>query len=147
MTTQSQFYVTLFRNAWRDIYEQDTHADFTVKLAQPVDLVSTSNWEEWLCEISCSSPPPPMEEETTARIYCNLISPQFLGDSTVRSMRSFDFPSSSSCLHEFRNMYYVPVELRRFQDIRIKFLTTEGLDISFEYSTTPTNVLLHFRKN
>ena len=71
MATHSHIYVTLFSNASRDIYEQNTHADFTVKLAQPVDLGSTSNWEVGLCEISCSSPP--MEEETLALIYCNLI--------------------------------------------------------------------------
>jgi hypothetical protein len=64
MATRSHFYVTLFRNASRDIYEQNTDADFTVKLAQPVDLGSTSNWELGVSEISCSSPP--MEEETTA---------------------------------------------------------------------------------
>jgi len=29
------------------------------------------------------------------------------------------FPSS--CQHEFRNVYCVPVEQRRFQDIRIEF--------------------------
>ena len=40
----------------------------------------------------------------------------------------------------------MPVEDRRFQDIRIEFLTTEGLGITFEDSTTPTKVLLHFRK-
>ena len=47
MATQSTFYVILFRNASRDIYEQNKHADFTVKLAHAVDLGSTSNWEVW----------------------------------------------------------------------------------------------------
>ena len=31
------------------------------------------------------------------------------------------------CQHEFRNVQYVPVDQRRFQDIRIEFLTTGGL--------------------
>ena len=57
MTTTSHFTVTLFSNASRDIYEQYTYADFTVKLAQPVDLVSTSSWEVGLCENWCSSHP------------------------------------------------------------------------------------------
>jgi len=56
MATQNRFYVTLFSNALRDTYEQNTHADFTVKLAQPVDLSSTSSWVVGLYEISCSSP-------------------------------------------------------------------------------------------
>ena len=50
------------------------------------------------------------------------------------------------CQHEFRNVQYVPVEQRRFQDIRIEFLTTEGLHIPFEDTTIPTRVVLHFRK-
>jgi len=79
-----------------------------------------------------------MEEETLDLIYSNLISPQFVDDVFPSSS------SSSSCQHEFRNVYYVPVEQRRFQDIGIEFLTTEGLHIPFEDSTTPTKVVLHF---
>ena len=55
MATQSYFYVTLFSNASRDIFGKNTLTDFTAKVAQPVDLDSTSNWEVGLCEISCSS--------------------------------------------------------------------------------------------
>ena len=65
-----------------------------------------------------------------------------MGNNTFRSMRPFVFPFSSICQHKFRNVYYVPVGQRRFQDIRI-----EVLHIPFEDSTTPTNVMLHFRKN
>jgi len=56
MATGSHFYVILFSNASRDIYEQNTRAYFKVKLSQPVDLGSTTTWEVGLCEISCSSP-------------------------------------------------------------------------------------------
>ena len=55
MANTSHFYVTLFSNTSRDICEQNTQADFTVKLAQSADLDSTSNYEVGLCEISCSS--------------------------------------------------------------------------------------------
>jgi len=54
---QNNFNVTLLNNASRDIYEQNKHADFTVKLAQPIDLLSTFNWEVGVCEISCSPSP------------------------------------------------------------------------------------------
>ena len=50
-------------------------------------------------------------------------------------------------LDEFQNVQYVPVEQRRFQDIRVEFLTTEGVHIPFRDSTMPTKVVLHFRKN
>jgi len=43
--TQNHIYVTLLSNASREIYEQNTHANFTVKLAQLIDLGLTSNSE------------------------------------------------------------------------------------------------------
>jgi len=141
---QNNFYVTLLSNASRDIYDQDTHADFTVKLAQPIHLGSTSKWEVGVCEISCSSSP---EGPGPVALYCNVISPQFLGDSTVRGIRAFRLYPNAMCQHEFRYVQYVPVEQRRFQDIRTEFLTTEGLHIPFADSAMPKRVVLHFRKN
>jgi len=81
----NNFYVTLLGNASRDIYEQNTHADFTVKLAQPIDLGTTSKWEVGVSELPCS----PIEGASPVLLYCNLITPQFLGDSTVRCIRTF----------------------------------------------------------
>jgi len=141
---QNNFYVTLMSTVSRDIYDLKTHADFTVKLAQPIDLGSTSKWEVGVSEISCSSSP---EGANPVLLYCNLISPQFLGDSTVRCIRTFLLYPNAMCQHEFQNVQYVPVKQRRFQDIRMEFLTTEGLHIPFEDSTMPTKVVLHFRKN
>jgi len=51
------------------------------------------------------------------------------------------------CQDEFQNLQYVPVVQRRFQEIRIEFLTTERLRIPFEGSTILTKVVLHFPKN
>jgi len=136
--------MTLPSTASRDIYEQNTYADFTVKLAKPIDLSSTSNWELGVCEISCSSCP---DRVSHVLLYSNLISPQFLGDSTVRCVRTFRLYPNAMCQHEFWNVRYVPVEQRRFQDIRIDFLTTEGLYIPYADSTIPTKLVLHFRKN
>jgi len=51
---RNHIYVTALSNATRDIYEQNTHTDFTVKLAQLGEMGSTSNWEFGVCEISCS---------------------------------------------------------------------------------------------
>jgi len=118
--TQSHFYVTLFSNDSQEVYDQNTNADFTVKLEQPIDLGSTSNWEVGISAFSCSTFP---EGANPVLIYCNPISPQFEGDSTVRSMRTFRLYPSATCQHEFLNGQYVPVEQRRFQDVRIDFLT------------------------
>jgi len=57
MATTSHFYITLLSNASRDIYKQNTHADFMEKVSQPVDLSSTSSWELGLFEITFSTPP------------------------------------------------------------------------------------------
>jgi hypothetical protein len=142
-STQKQFYVTIFSTASRDLYDQNTHADFMVKLAQPVDLGTASDWEVGVCEVSCSTSHPVV---THALIYCNLIAPQFVGDSTVRCMRTFVF-TDTSCHREFQNVHYVPVEQRRFQDIRIEVLTSDGLHTPLNDRLTPTKVVLHFRKN
>ena len=48
---QKNFYVTLLSNASRDIFEQKTHADFTVKIVQTIELGTTSKWEVGVCEI------------------------------------------------------------------------------------------------
>jgi len=141
---QNNVYVTLLSTASRDIYDLNTHADFTVKLAQSIDLGSTSKWEVGVCEISCSSSP---EGANPVLLYCNLISPHLLGDSTVRWIWTFRLYPNAMCQHEFQNVQYEPVEQRVFQDYRMEFLTTEGLHIPFEDSTMPTKVVLHFRKN
>jgi len=44
-------------------------------------------------------------------------------------------------------MYNMPIDERIFQDVRIEIMTTERLHIPFEDSSTPTNVLHHFRTN
>ena len=123
-TGQNHFYVTLLSNASRDIYEQNTHAAFTGKLAQSIDLGLTSNWEAGVCEISCSSSP---EGVNPVLLYYNLVSPQFVADRTVRCIRTFRFYPKAMCQHELRNVQYGPVQRRRFQDVRIEFLTSESL--------------------
>jgi len=115
-----------------------------VKIAHHIDLDSTSFWEVAISEISCSKSP---EGENLVLLYCNMISPLLVCDSTVRSVRTFRLYPSATCHYEFQNVQYVPVEQRRFQDIRIDFLTTYGLYIPFQDRTTPTNVVLQIRKN
>jgi len=66
---------------------------------------------------------------------------QFVCDSTVRNLRTFAFPT---CQYHSRNMYYVQ---QIFQDIRIEFMTTEGLHIPVEDRKTPTKVVLNFPKS
>jgi hypothetical protein len=151
MAPSNRFYVTLFSNASREIYDNNTHVDFTVKLSRPIYMGNSPNWQVGECELSFSSRP--MESlkavDVTpcadhAMIYCNIISPQFGGDSTVRYMRTYP---NASCRHNgFPNVQYLPVQQRQFHSIRIEFFTLEELHVLFEDSTTPRNVMLQFQK-
>jgi len=138
--------------ASRKIYKDNTLAAFTVKLAQPIDLGTDENWEVGLCEIACPPPtagtlkPVLIVGVTNVLVYCNLISQQFVGESAVRFLRSFIF-KSDLCQNVFKEVFYIPVEQRRFQDIWIAFLTLQGKRVYFKGSKNPTKVILHFRKS
>jgi hypothetical protein len=149
---QEHFYVTLFSNSSQSLFVDNTIAAFTIHLAEPVELGSTDNWAVGLCE-----PPCPLQYasgtyggvtivgDTNILIYCNLISPQFVGGELVRCLRTFITPSLH-CQHIFEIVYYLPVEKRSFQDIRIQLLMMDGKRHSFKECQTPLKVVLYFRR-
>jgi len=71
----------------RGKHPANTLAEFTIQLAQRIDLGSNDNWEVGLCEFN--SPPPksgtliPLEVVgvTNALVYCDLMAEQFLGNN------------------------------------------------------------------
>ena len=148
---RNHFYVTLFSNGSQKLYPANTLAAFTARLAQPIDLGSMDRWEFGLCEFTCH----PNEVGTFAGLdvisakiaflYCDLISPQFMGSQCVRCSRTFVLPSTY-CNNIFENLYYVPVEKRCFQDIRIQILRQRGKPPKIKASDVPTKVVLHFRR-
>jgi hypothetical protein len=44
------------------------------------------------------------------------------------------------------NVYYVPVEKRRFHTITAELMTVEGKRVPFDESKTPSKLVLHFRR-
>jgi hypothetical protein len=82
-------HVTMFSNASQKSYRNNSLAEFTVQLAQRIDLCLTVSWEVVLWEFSC--PPPasgrinPHENigTTNALVHCDLNTPQFVGVSTA----------------------------------------------------------------
>jgi len=46
----------------------------------------------------------------------------------------------------FHNIYYLPVEKKLFQDIRIELREPSGEPAALEASIIPTKVVLHFRR-
>jgi hypothetical protein len=53
MDYYNHFYITLFSNASPETYPGNTLAEFTVQLAQRIDLGSIGSWEMGLCEFNC----------------------------------------------------------------------------------------------
>jgi len=151
MEYRNNFYITLFSNASQKFHPNNKLAEFTIQLAQRIDQGSTDNWEFGLCEFSCPRQKPtnmkPIEVigETNALIYCDLITPQFVGSDYVRCLRTFIHPSKF-CEHRFNNVYYVPVQKRSFQDISILIKDIKGKNINFKAGAVPTKAVLHFRR-
>jgi len=115
-----------------------------------VELGYSENWEVGICKFSY----PPnsvgtvkhttVVSDTKGLIYCDLISPQYVRRALVRCMRTFIYPSLSG-QHVFDNVYNLPVEKRTFKSIRIEILQLTVKPVEFKSSTTPLNVVLHFR--
>ena len=75
--------------------------------------------------------------------YCDLISPQFVGSSLVRCLRKYIYPSLE-CQHKFENVYYLPVEKQKINNIRLEVLTLKGERVTVKSSKTPSRLVLHF---
>jgi len=145
------FYVTLLSNTSENLYPDNTIAAFTAELARPVDLSSSDNWEVGVCEFSYTSDSvgtfkhTTVISDTTDLIYCVLLSPHCVGRALVRCMRTFIFPSLSG-QHVFDNVYYLSVEKRTFKSIREEILQLTVKPVEFNSSTTPSDVVLYFRR-
>ena len=82
--------------------------------------------------------------DTTGLIYCDLISPQYVGKFLVRCLRTFIYPDFYA-QHIYDNVYYMPDEKRTFKNIRIEILQLSGKPVPFKSSKTPSMVVLHFK--
>jgi hypothetical protein len=142
---------SLLSNTSQKHYPSNTLSSFKVHLARPVDLGSDSRWELGVCEVSCrptnvgTNTAVTVISANNALIYCDLISPQFFGSQYVRVLRTFILPTVY-CNHSFENVYYMPVEKRRFHDIEIKILRLDGTPVKFTDSDVHEKIVLHFRR-
>ena len=78
-------------------------------------------------------------------VYCDHITPQIVGRENVRLLRTIICPTQLGN-HMFQNIYYLPIEKKLFQDIRIELRETNGEPAVLEASIIPTKVLLYFRR-
>jgi len=143
--------VTLFSKASTGLYPNNTIARFTTELAQPIELGSSYRWEVGVCEFTYppnnvgTFKPTLIVGDTTGLIYCDLISPQYVGSVVVRCLRTFIY-SDFYAQHFLDNVYSMPVEKRTFKNIRIEILQSTGKPVPFKSSKTPSMVVLHFRR-
>ena len=147
----NHFYVTLFSNASTDLYPSNTIARFTTEFLRPIEWGSSDRWEVGVGEFTYppknvgTFKPTLLVCDTTGLIYCDLISPQYVGKILVRCLRTFIYPDYYA-QHIFENVYYMPVEKRTFKNIRIEILQMTGKPVPFKSSKTPSMVVLHFRR-
>ena len=101
---EDNFYVTLFSNSSMKAYPNNSISAFRVQPAHEIVLSRKVAWEVALCEFSC---PPPKTDTiaahvvigtTKAKVYFNLICPQFVGSKKVRCLRTFINPRSTVIL-------------------------------------------------
>jgi len=100
----------LLINSSKNLYPDNTIAAITAELARPVELGSSDNWEVGVCEFTY--PPNSVGTfkhttvvgDTTGLLYCDLISPQYVGRALVRFVWTFIY-SSLSGQHVFDNVY------------------------------------------
>ena len=149
---RNQFYVTLFSKASKEVFPDNTLTAFTIHLAQPIDL-GQSDWEVGLNELSYKAPNRQLMRgklvdvisSVNMLVYCDLITPQLVGNDSVRLLRTIICPTQLGN-HLFQNIYYLPVEKKLFQDIRIELREASGEPAALEASIVPTKVVLNFRR-
>ncbi len=79
-------------------------------------------------------------------VYCNFITPQLVGDSQVRLLRTVPVTGAfSEGIHStFDRPYYLPVETTTLRVIHFELRNSEGRMLDFQ--GTRVNCYLHFRK-
>jgi hypothetical protein len=146
---EKHVYVTLFSNASQELYPTNSLSKFRVELAKPIVLNSIFDCEVGLCEFSCvpiatgTIRPSVVVGDVTALIYCNIISPQFVGGDLLRCLRTY-IQRFQACNFNFETVYYMPVEKKTFQNIHIKIVALDGTRVKYQDNDEPTKLVFHF---
>ena len=113
---RNQFYVTLFSNASKEVFPDDSLTAFKIHLDHPINLGSASDWLVGLAEVSYKAPNRQILQgavldvisSINVLIYCDLITPHFVGSDNIRLLRTIICPTQLGN-HLFQNFYYLPV--------------------------------------
>jgi hypothetical protein len=91
-------------------------------------------------------PPNMLGSISTMFVYCDIISPQIVGDVKAPLIRTISVSGVYGAVTtvDFPNIHYVDLLTRNFQSIRITIKSEAGYTIPFKYGKTI--VKLHFRR-
>ena len=137
-----------------DNFQQRLEGGVSVQFPHGIhDSPRSPDWEDGLAEVSYKAPNRQILQgalvdvvsSINILIYCDLITPQFVGSDNVRLLRNIICPTQLGN-HLFQNVYYLPVEKALFQDIHVELRVLDGEHAEFENSGIPTNIVLHFRR-
>jgi len=127
MSNQDHF-TWRYLNASQCLFEK--YAAFHCNLATPIDLGAIHRWEVGLVNIPILPRRRNNLRPRQAFIYCDMISPQYLGTSLVKCLRtSFYSTSSGHCIYD--PIFYVPVETRSFDSISFQIMNLLGQRVPY----------------
>ena len=88
-----------------------------------------------------------LEPITTIYVYCDIVTPQIVGDTSAPLLRSIPVKGKSGDLitETYTNIQYTPVQTKTFENIEILLRTDTGDPVAFERGEVVTT--LHFRQH
>lgn len=148
VTPNKEFYISLLSTNSIDRYSKNTLSSFTNHLATPIDLSSADDWQVGLVEIDCNTVKNVTNSLHLACVYTDFIKPQFIGNALTRYLRVVAMKNVAKNVQniQFKPIQYCPVDQKYLESISILIADLEGNRIQFNSSTTPTYILLHFKR-
>lgn len=142
MNIPASFYITLLSNNSLMVYEGNTLSAFSNLVNLPFSI-SKEEWEVGVTELFLNDGS--SKASTIVFIYSDIIRPRCVGDKNIRCIRIVPFKGESMC-YDFHNIEYYALEISIINDISFLISNSDGLQYSFNSSSTPNYITLHFRK-
>lgn len=79
-------------------------------------------------------------------VYTDIIKPQLIGNTFARCLRTILLIQNNEVYKSFDSIQYFPLERTNFETIEILITSQDGKAYNFLPSSTPTMLVLHFKK-
>ena len=139
----NEFYIHVCSKDSKDIYPQNTPADFQVQLPERLRFHGT--WECALAEIEYIFPSPPITETMTTSLWVNtnVCNVSIVGNTKSPILRRVPLMQGTYDA-SFQLLHYYPVNMMSFDVIHLYINTDDGERASFLHGTLKAT--LHFRR-